>query len=304
MKSFFGLGKRQAKPNKNMEFVIEDDGTESDFVEEMRINLARLIVYSESADPQLQREVAERLANEAVHADRQVQIVECGGLDLLLPLTRSEDNDVQRLSAHALANLSVNADNQVLMAEQGGIKMMVRLLEAPNELTQRQAAKAIANMSVTVSNKRKVVQEGATPGLVGLLNSDNLAVQIEGLAALANLAVDHENELEIVRQGGLGPIMSVLRNANSLLLGYGMVGDTVVAEHLGEIQAQGARCLRFVAPNPNPNPNPNPILNLCHTTPYHFMIRLTACHIIPYSISSSFLTTLYLLPQEPDIIIC
>lgn len=41
-------------------------------------------------------------------ADRQVQIVELDGLQLLLPLTKSKDTEVQRLAAHALANLSVN----------------------------------------------------------------------------------------------------------------------------------------------------------------------------------------------------
>lgn len=53
-------------------------------------------------------QVAERLANEAVKPNRQVQIVEYGGLQLLVPLTRSEDQEVQRLAAHALANLSVS----------------------------------------------------------------------------------------------------------------------------------------------------------------------------------------------------
>ncbi|KAF1791307.1 Ankyrin repeat-containing domain [Phytophthora cactorum] len=50
----------------------------------------------------------EKLANEAVKPDRQVQIVELDGLQLLLPLTKSKDTEVQRLAAHALANLSVN----------------------------------------------------------------------------------------------------------------------------------------------------------------------------------------------------
>lgn len=53
-------------------------------------------------------QVAEKLANEAVKSNRQVQIVEYGGLKLLVPLTKSKDQEVQRLAAHALANLSVN----------------------------------------------------------------------------------------------------------------------------------------------------------------------------------------------------
>jgi hypothetical protein len=68
-----------------------------------------MIVYAESADLGLQREVAEKLANEAVKPNRQVQIVEYGGLRLLVPLTKSPDPEVQRLAAHALANLSVTS---------------------------------------------------------------------------------------------------------------------------------------------------------------------------------------------------
>ena len=108
--------------------------------DQLKIDLQRLIVYANGSDPELQREVAERLANEAVKrasttshnpdecpslifhsfphslsfsllsfaAERQLQIVEFGGLDLLVPLTRSEDPRVQRLAVHALANLSVH----------------------------------------------------------------------------------------------------------------------------------------------------------------------------------------------------
>lgn len=97
----------------------------------LQVNLTRLIAYAESADVHLQREVgfdilarkndvilscsyyvqvAEKLANEAVKPQRQAQIVEYGGLQLLVPLTNSKDIEVQRLAAHALANLSVNGD--------------------------------------------------------------------------------------------------------------------------------------------------------------------------------------------------
>ena len=62
-----------------------------------------------------------------------MQIVEQGGLELLLPLTKSDDIEVQRLAAHALANLSVNADNQIKMANEGGVEMLVTLLNSPSD---------------------------------------------------------------------------------------------------------------------------------------------------------------------------
>ena len=108
--SLFGRKKPDAESGKKSDFEIEDPFPEdSAFLQSLQLNLSRLIAYAESADPVLQREVAEKLANEAVNGSRQVQIVEYGGLKLLVPLTRSKDPEVQRLSAHALANLSVNS---------------------------------------------------------------------------------------------------------------------------------------------------------------------------------------------------
>ena len=37
------------------------------FINSLKLNLSRLIVYAENADVKLQREVAEKLANEVVH---------------------------------------------------------------------------------------------------------------------------------------------------------------------------------------------------------------------------------------------
>jgi hypothetical protein len=165
-----------------------------------------MIVYAESADVRLQREVAEKLANEAVKPSRQKQIVEYGGLRLLVPLTKSTDPEVQRLAAHALANLSVTskcihllifichlllqAENQVLMANEGAIEMLVDLLESKHELIQRQSAKALANLGVNAENKRRIAQSGGIPGLVKLARMSSLSVKIEAIAAIANLAVN------------------------------------------------------------------------------------------------------------------
>ena len=75
-------------------------------------NINRLLVYAEGADSKLQKEIAEKIANLAVKSERQRQIVNLGGLRLLLPLSKSTNKEVQRLATHALANLSVDPDNQ------------------------------------------------------------------------------------------------------------------------------------------------------------------------------------------------
>ncbi|KDO29014.1 hypothetical protein SPRG_06069 [Saprolegnia parasitica CBS 223.65] len=149
------MGASGSKGSKE-EFTYED--SDEGFTEALKVNLQRLIAYAKSADASLQREVAEKLANEAVKPDRQVQIVELDGLQLLLPLTQSKDTEVQRLAAHALANLSVNSDNQTKMANEGGIDMLIDLLASDNEHVQRQAAKALANLGVNVDNKEKIAK--------------------------------------------------------------------------------------------------------------------------------------------------
>jgi hypothetical protein len=187
----FNLFKK--KQDKKSDFELEDDEDsqqDSGLVKSLQLHLSRLIAYAESADIILQREVAEKLANEAVKPDRQKEIVEYGGLRLLVPLTKSADPEVQRLAAHALANLSVNADNQILMAKEGGIEMLIELLDSDHELIQRQSAKALANLGVNVDNKRKIAAKGGIPKLVHLAGVPQLSVRIEAVAALANLAVN------------------------------------------------------------------------------------------------------------------
>lgn len=178
-----GTASRSATPS------IPDPSTEEGFTDALRLHLQRLIVYAEGTVPELQREVAEKLANEAVKPQRQAQIVELGGLQLLLPLTRSSDPEVQRLAAHALANLSVLPENQVKMANEGkawpeglppwvcvwrgvrsplsrvagGLEMLVRLLQSPNELVQRQAAKGMGRQQQRSDTRMLLTRATASP---------------------------------------------------------------------------------------------------------------------------------------------
>jgi hypothetical protein len=97
--------------------------------EELRLNLATLVTYAQGTNIELQRLVAEKLANEAVISEsvrpsvrsrvgdsfsaeeRRERIVGAGALKLLVPLTESSDVEVKRLAAHALANLSVDGES-------------------------------------------------------------------------------------------------------------------------------------------------------------------------------------------------
>lgn len=235
---------------------------------EVVLHLRRLIAYAEGADAQLQREVAERLANEAVRGDQQERIVRCGGLALLGPLTRSADVEVQRLATHALANLSVLPANQALMAPDG-VAMLVDLLRTSGQQTVRvrcarrssrrspprtgnsrsaaparparpqvlrQAAKALANIAVCAPNKAVVVAAGGVPLLVAVVRSGTAATQTEAVAALANLAVDDDAELRIAAEGGVDAVV----RAGAAAAPLADAGDELALELL----AQACRALR------------------------------------------------------------
>ena len=107
--------RKKSSIEEKSDYVLEDEENDEDdekYVNSLKLNLSRMIHYAESADMKLQKEVAEKLANEAVKPSRQVQIVQYGGLKLLVPLTKSGSPEVQRLAAHALANLSVNSKSK------------------------------------------------------------------------------------------------------------------------------------------------------------------------------------------------
>jgi hypothetical protein len=215
------------------------------------IILYYLKAYAQSADDKLQKEVAEKLANEAVNPVRQKQIVEYGGLKLLVPLINSRNIEVQRLSAHALANLSVNSENQIVMAREGAIEMLVQLLDSDVEQIQRQSAKALANLGVNVDNKRSIADKGGIPQLIRLASNSSIPVRIECIAALANLAVNDYNEVEIVRLGGLGPIVASTALASDNLRGGGSDSPDDGGANIEELGAQCARALRNLSVNPS-----------------------------------------------------
>lgn len=248
----FLFKKKQPVEEKKSDFEIEEYDEEDDsYIQSLKVNLSRLIAYAESADSRLQREVAERLANEAVKPTRQVQIVEYGGLKLLVPLTKSDDIEVQRLAAHALANLSVNSDNQVLMAQEGAIEMLISLLDSAHDLTLRQSAKALANLGVNGDNKRSIAEAGGIPKLIKLCRSAPVSVKIEAIAALANLAVNDDNETEIVKSGGLEPIVRCLAQSTESMKSPQSKGTgKKTAEQLEELGAQCARAIRNLSVNP------------------------------------------------------
>jgi hypothetical protein len=198
--------------------VILDDApgspSPSDFTDSLRTSLQRLMLYAQSSDRSLQKEVAERLANEAVRQDRQAQIVECGGLKLLVPLMQSPDLEVQRLAAHALANLSALPANQrAIVSTEGALSSLVALLSRPAPEVQRQAAKAIANISVVPENMALIAGSGTIAPLLALMSAAQVKTRIEAIAAIANLAVNPGNEALLVAAGALQTVLSCLQGS-------------------------------------------------------------------------------------------
>lgn len=55
------MGKSQSKETQNI-----DTSSDEGFTEALSVHLHRLVTYAQGSNPVLQREVAERLANEAV----------------------------------------------------------------------------------------------------------------------------------------------------------------------------------------------------------------------------------------------
>ncbi|RLN85301.1 hypothetical protein BBJ28_00014064 [Nothophytophthora sp. Chile5] len=221
-------GAKGAKGGSKDEFTFEDDGA-SPLVLSLRVNLQRLIVYARSADTTLQREVAEKLANEAVKRASCLLIVELDGLQLLLPLTKSKDTEVQRLAAHALANLSVNLDNKERIAKAGGIKPLINLASSRQIGVAVEAIAALANLAVNDANEVEIAREGGLKPIIDGAHSESVELQSQVARALRNLSVNRTskprtsaslaaagtNSLQaIVELGGVEALQSLVRSTN------------------------------------------------------------------------------------------
>ena len=208
------MGNSSAKGPIDHVEIIEPDGgglSDAEFSTALRTNLPRLFAYAKSLDSKAQMLVAERLANEAVVAQRQGEIVALGGLTLLVPLARSRDAEVQRLATHALANLSALAANQrAIAASPECLGVLLHLLASPLPEVQRQAAKTVANISVVPENMKLIGGGGGVQPLVLLLSSRAPKTRVEAVAAVANLAVDDANEKMFVEAGALARLVAAV----------------------------------------------------------------------------------------------
>jgi hypothetical protein len=208
------MGAGGSAPRDEVTLTAEEpgaDGGEGSFSESLRTNLQRLFLYASSSDVTVQREVAERLANEAVLKARQEQIVQFGGLTLLVPLAQSRDVEVQRLATHALANLSALPANQLAIAEvPGGLEVLGVLLSSGHAEVQRQAAKTVANISVVPATMQAMAAKGCLPPLLAMLSSPHPRTRVEAIAAVSNLAVNDANEQALVRGGAFEKLLAVL----------------------------------------------------------------------------------------------
>jgi hypothetical protein len=197
--------------------IVEED---SAYIEHLKLNLSRLIVYADSADIKLQREVAEKLANEAVKASRQIQIVEYGGLKLLVPLAKSSDIEVQRLAAHALANLSVNGKSPATVHALSATLLLLCTEHSTAVLTLHFIFLVCAPFyylcfgvfcSAAV-NQEIMAKEGAIDMLIGLIGSPNELIQRQSAKALANLGVNSENKRKIALAGGIPKLVTLAQS--------------------------------------------------------------------------------------------
>lgn len=208
------MGNSSAKGPVDRVELVEPDGaslTDEEFSSALRTNLPRLFAYAKSLDSKTQMLVAERLANEAILAKRQGEIVALGGLTLLVPLARSRDPEVQRLATHALANLSALAANQRAIASSPEcLGVLLHLLGSPLPEVQRQAAKTVANISVVPENMKLIGGGGGVQPLVLLLSSRAPKTRVEAVAAVANLAVDDANEKMFVEAGAFARLVAAV----------------------------------------------------------------------------------------------
>jgi hypothetical protein len=280
------MGNRQGKDQEKDELEFYDDSDEESSElsdKQLETHLTRLISYANSASPSLQREVAEKLANEAVNPTRQSQIVKLGGLDLLLPLTLSTDLEVRRLAAHALANLSVDRGNQEVIGDsEEWVTMIISLLTpmvAQSYNSSEDGKKESKSGGERMSSSSTSTADSA---LAAAQSSAQEAVQRQASKALANLGVNATNKTLISKLGALPPLITLSRHPNASVsveavaalanLAVNDSNEEKICELGGiepilggvksgnlDLQSQCARALRNLSVNPK---NKKTIINL------------------------------------------
>ncbi|KAJ4960909.1 hypothetical protein NE237_020819 [Protea cynaroides] len=180
--------------------------------------IAPLLMMLPSTDPSIQENSIAALLNLSKYSKCKTEIVEHGGLILILDvLSRGLKMDCRQIAAATLFYLSSVEEYRKLIGEiPHAIPSLVKLIREGNPRGKKNAVVAIFGLLVYPGNHDRMIAAGAIPSLVDLLTSSvREDLVTDSLAVLARLAEKLDATIAIMGTSALPQLIRILNSTTS-----------------------------------------------------------------------------------------
>ncbi|XP_042501200.1 U-box domain-containing protein 19-like [Macadamia integrifolia] len=177
-----------------------------------------LLVLLSSIDPSIQENAIAALLNLSKYSKCKTEIVENGGLRLILDvLSRGLKMDCRQIAAATLFYLSSVEEYRILIGETPeAIPSLVNLIREGNPRGKKNAVVSIFGLLLYPGNHEMVIEAGIVPSLVDLLtSSEREDLVTDSLAVLARLAEKPDGTIVILGTSALPHLIRILNSSTS-----------------------------------------------------------------------------------------
>ncbi|KAI5683473.1 hypothetical protein M9H77_04701 [Catharanthus roseus] len=171
-----------------------------------------------SSDPFMQENAISGLLKLSKHSSGKKEIMEHGGLKLILKVLKNGIKmEARQIAAATIFYLSSIQEYRKLMGETPEvIPALVELIKDGTTCGKKNAVVAIFGLLLYHRNHQKVLASGTVPALVDLLASSEKAdLSADALAVLATLAETIEGSFAILQSSGLNLILNLFQTIQS-----------------------------------------------------------------------------------------
>ncbi|XP_043724583.1 U-box domain-containing protein 19 [Telopea speciosissima] len=177
-----------------------------------------LLMLISSTDPSIQENAIAALLNLSKYCKCKTEIVENGGLRLVLDvLSRGLKMDCRQIAAATLFYLSSVEEYRILIGEMpDAIPSLVNLIREGNPRGKKNAVVAIFGLLLYPGNHDMVIAAGTVPSMVDLLtSSEREDLVTDSLAVLARLAEQPDGTIVILGTSALPQLLRILNSSTS-----------------------------------------------------------------------------------------
>ena len=168
-----------------------------------------------TTDMRIKRPIANAFANLATDEDFVHEVVDDGGLEMMISFANEDDDELVCGAIHTIANLADAEEMKHKIVKAGGLDVIIKLLSSKDAMIVKGATNALANLATEREYQNELIRLGVAEPLTNLAKkSKNPEIQLRVVIAINNIVSNPDLREPMRAAGVVRPLRSLARSRN------------------------------------------------------------------------------------------